>query len=78
MLLHLKYLFIQRVARLHIDLASSPKSTSSLLETSDNNLKGKIITENSMAHKYFGKISRNQLCPCNSGKKFKHCHGALK
>lgn len=78
MLLHLKYLFIQRVARLHVDLASSPKSTSSLLETSDNNLKGKIITENSMAHKYFGKISRNQLCPCNSGKKFKHCHGALK
>ena len=25
----------------------------------------------------FGKISRNQQCPCGSGKKFKHCHGAL-
>lgn len=24
----------------------------------------------------WGKISRNQLCPCNSGKKYKHCHGA--
>ncbi len=23
------------------------------------------------------KIGRNQLCPCNSGKKYKHCHGAL-
>jgi len=23
------------------------------------------------------KISRNALCPCNSGKKFKHCHGAI-
>ncbi len=23
------------------------------------------------------KIGRNEPCPCNSGKKFKHCHGAL-
>jgi preprotein translocase subunit SecA len=23
------------------------------------------------------RISRNSPCPCNSGKKFKHCHGAL-
>lgn len=21
------------------------------------------------------KIQRNQLCPCNSGKKYKNCHG---
>ena len=25
----------------------------------------------------WGKISRNEPCPCGSGKKFKHCHGAL-
>jgi preprotein translocase subunit SecA len=25
----------------------------------------------------WGKVSRNELCPCGSGKKFKHCHGAL-
>ncbi|MBX9796653.1 SEC-C metal-binding domain-containing protein, partial [Sphingomonas sp.] len=24
-----------------------------------------------------GKISRNAACPCGSGKKYKHCHGAL-
>lgn len=24
----------------------------------------------------WGKVSRNELCPCNSGKKYKHCHGA--
>jgi len=23
----------------------------------------------------WGKVGRNQLCPCGSGKKFKHCHG---
>ena len=24
----------------------------------------------------WGKIARNELCPCGSGKKYKHCHGA--
>ncbi|MDX5507379.1 MAG: SEC-C metal-binding domain-containing protein, partial [Wolbachia endosymbiont of Hylaeus sinuatus] len=23
------------------------------------------------------KVSRNDKCPCNSGKKYKHCHGAV-
>lgn len=27
--------------------------------------------------KSWGKVSRNEPCPCSSGKKFKHCHGAL-
>ena len=22
------------------------------------------------------KIGRNEMCPCNSGKKYKHCHGS--
>lgn len=25
----------------------------------------------------FSKVSRNDKCPCNSGKKYKHCHGAV-
>ncbi|MEM9705713.1 MAG: SEC-C metal-binding domain-containing protein, partial [Pseudomonadota bacterium] len=25
----------------------------------------------------WGRVSRNALCPCGSGKKYKHCHGAL-
>ncbi len=25
----------------------------------------------------WGKVGRNERCPCESGKKFKHCHGAL-
>lgn len=25
----------------------------------------------------WGKVSRNEPCPCGSGKKFKHCHGQL-
>ena len=26
----------------------------------------------------FGKVGRNHPCPCGSGKKFKHCHGAVR
>ena len=25
----------------------------------------------------WGRVSRNQTCPCGSGKKYKHCHGKL-
>ena len=25
----------------------------------------------------WGKVARNELCPCGSGKKYKHCHGVL-
>ena len=25
----------------------------------------------------WGRVSRNALCPCGSGKKYKHCHGAV-
>ena len=40
-------------------------------EKSDNNKKE--IAEN----KSEKKIGRNEKCPCGSGKKFKHCHGAI-
>ncbi|MEM6858671.1 MAG: preprotein translocase subunit SecA [Pseudomonadota bacterium] len=35
---------------------------------------GGAITENPYANL---NISRNALCPCGSGKKYKHCHGAV-
>ncbi|MGD1934995.1 MAG: SEC-C metal-binding domain-containing protein, partial [Candidatus Phaeomarinobacter sp.] len=25
----------------------------------------------------WGKVARNAPCPCGSGKKYKHCHGAV-
>jgi len=27
--------------------------------------------------KTWGKVSRNDPCPCGSGKRYKHCHGAF-
>jgi preprotein translocase subunit SecA len=25
----------------------------------------------------WGKVGRNQPCPCGSGQKYKHCHGRM-
>ncbi len=40
----------------------------------DNNL---ASTTHSILEPQAKSIRRNQLCPCGSGKKYKHCHGAL-
>jgi uncharacterized protein YecA (UPF0149 family) len=31
--------------------------------------------QNGLPRKVFGKVGRNDPCPCGSGKKFKQCHG---
>ena len=35
------------------------------------------INNNSNKDISFKKVGRNEPCPCNSGKKYKHCHGSL-
>ena len=35
------------------------------------------IENNTINDVSFKKIGRNEPCPCNSGKKYKHCHGSL-
>jgi preprotein translocase subunit SecA len=39
--------------------------------------RGKAAAVNPNDPSTWGKVSRNAPCPCGSGKKFKHCHGAL-
>ena len=34
-----------------------------------------VLTEDPAS--WEGKVSRNAVCPCGSGRKYKHCHGAL-
>nr|WP_321455854.1 preprotein translocase subunit SecA [uncultured Cohaesibacter sp.] len=36
-----------------------------------------VPNEADAPHNAFGKVPRNALCPCGSGKKYKHCHGRL-
>ena len=57
------------------DVFSSPITTLANVVIGEEN-----TSENSPSNKAkdnFGKISRNQQCPCGSGKKFKHCCGKL-
>lgn len=46
----------------HFKLADNYEMNNRLRYTNSNN---------------FPKVSRNYKCPCNSGKKYKHCHGAV-
>ncbi|WP_422386884.1 SEC-C metal-binding domain-containing protein [Candidatus Pantoea edessiphila] len=41
----------------------------------ENDKKDKCIQKN--INIFNNKIRRNDPCPCNSGKKYKRCHGAL-
>jgi preprotein translocase subunit SecA len=34
-----------------------------------------VAARNPQDPKTWGKVGRNESCPCGSGKKFKHCHG---
>ena len=38
--------------------------------TNENQINPKTVEE-------WGKVGRNELCPCGSGKKYKHCHGKM-
>ncbi len=35
------------------------------------------VTADPLDPRTWGKTARNAPCPCGSGKKYKHCHGAL-
>lgn len=37
--------------------------------------KKQLTEEDKIIVKSYTGVNRNQLCPCNSGKKYKHCHG---
>jgi preprotein translocase subunit SecA len=34
-----------------------------------------LVERNPKDPSSWGKVGRNEECPCGSGKKFKHCHG---
>ncbi|MDJ1407621.1 MAG: preprotein translocase subunit SecA [Candidatus Midichloria sp.] len=69
MLAELDELIVSRCSQLHITH-----------EIDNSSLNEKIRLNRQEAQeelKSWGKVSRNELCPCDSGKKFKHCHGVL-
>jgi len=46
--------------------------------TSQNNADSEVLVmPNPVLKRTTDKVGRNQVCPCGSGKKYKHCHGLL-
>ena len=58
-----------RPPELEVPEMEVPQMADPLDELAENNENGGID---------FGKVGRNRPCPCGSGKKFKHCHGAVR
>jgi preprotein translocase subunit SecA len=46
-------------------------------ETRNHNDKSDINKESATYRRDFPKVGRNDICPCGSDKKYKHCHGKI-
>jgi preprotein translocase subunit SecA len=81
MLSYLRELVISRISHLEIHVerpeAIAPMSgPRKMFESRQDPAGGEDeMIENTPAHS--DKVGRNEPCPCGSGKKYKHCHGAL-
>ena len=56
-----------------VKITSNEDDTTSMknkLQKNSENLNEELFDQKS-----WGKVKRNDKCPCGSGKKFKHCHG---
>jgi len=55
------------------ELSLSPLSATPVLAAGDNATA--VLERNPKDPATWGKVGRNEVCPCGSGKKYKHCHG---
>ena len=64
----------------HIDFREAPKSSPSHIQSIPAKPKPAVTKPSSPTALAVNgdRISRNEACPCGSGKKYKYCHGALK
>jgi len=61
-----------------IDLQLIHNKSESLLDTESSALEGESVLQNQKPLvRHDPRIGRNDLCPCGSEKKYKHCHGKL-
>lgn len=62
------------------DPAFNNYNAGSAIEAQIKPLVKKVAVEDRVASdpSTWGKIARNELCPCGSGKKYKHCHGDMR
>jgi preprotein translocase subunit SecA len=69
---------MQKMYESRRDPAFESFNSGRVIETELKPLKAYVAPEdrNPQDPETWGKIARNESCPCNSGKKYKHCHGS--
>jgi len=85
MLSNIKETYITRVCRMEIDEDQPNEMLSEEFEPDtemqesrqDPAMKVGVVSEDYTNSSTFGKVGRNETCPCGSGKKYKYCHGKL-
>lgn len=81
LLANLRELYITRICRMEIE-SEDQKQNSILAKDFEPKQRVHMGTSDpamggSQTEDMFGKVGRNELCPCGSNKKFKHCHGQI-
>lgn len=68
---------LQPMHQTRVDPAFSKYNSGRAIETKLKAVKAFVSPELRLADnpESWGKVSRNEVCPCGSGKKYKHCHG---
>ncbi len=81
MLTQLREMTVSRMSHLEIHVEQPPAMEAmprqKMFETRIDPATGEQVPEQSQGPAHSEKIGRNDPCPCGSGKKYKHCHGAL-
>jgi preprotein translocase subunit SecA len=54
-----------------------PQTAKPIFAASGTHAAETLVREPAEKRAVYGKVGRNQPCPCGSGKKYKHCHGAV-
>jgi len=56
---------------------AAPQEQEHVFSASDASSVDTLVREAGGGSASFAKVGRNQPCPCGSGRKYKHCHGAI-
>ena len=77
MLSKLKETYITRLCRMEIDHDDDVSDTIDSGPMHEGRTDVASLESDTLNNNKWGKVGRNETCPCGSGKKFKHCHGKI-
>src|SRR5690606_38271315 len=73
----LREMVVSRLAHLEIRMEAPPMQQAPKRKMFESRQDPAMGSEQPQGPATSDKVGRNEPCPCGSGKKFKHCHGAI-